>query len=468
VCGCARRTWSKCPHDWHFNFTWRKRVHRFSLDRHLGRKLTGKTEADIEAEALRIAIRTGKFGTTLPQVATMSLRQLVALYIERAKAARPQDSVGVLHATALPRPTGGELTFGDWPIIDITTDTVERFREVRSVRAMVAREGQRVARVAGGVVAANRHLAFLRAVFNWAIRMGYVERTPFKRGTETVVKLKPELKRRRRLEPGEQERLLAACAPHVRLLVEAALETGCRIGELLSLQWSQVRFEPRADLFLPAQKTKTKRDRRIPMSSRLKSYLELRRTDAAGEAWPPSAYVFGNGLGQRIDSVDKAFGAACVRAGIVGLHFHDLRREAGSRWLEGGVPLQVVRDWLGHANVSQTSTYLATTSEGEYEAMRRFEAFQKTVASPCMTGSEGAPQPGTIGTDAGQESTENIDESRSDHDFGEAENRSVDGSIPPLATSLKSNKYNILQEVNRTARKELGSREAIISYRTRS
>jgi integrase len=34
----------------------------------------------------------------------------------------------------------------------------------------------------------------------------------------------------------------------------------------------------------------------------------------------------------------------------VGLHFHDLRREAGSRWLEGGVPLHKVRDRLGHAN----------------------------------------------------------------------------------------------------------------------
>src|SRR5688572_10628299 len=53
--------------------------------------------------------------------------------------------------------------------------------------------------------------------------------------------------------------------------------------------------------------------------------------------------------------------------------FHDLRREAGSRWLEGGVPLQTVRDWLGHANISQTSTYLDSTLKGQHEAMRRFE-----------------------------------------------------------------------------------------------
>jgi hypothetical protein len=37
-------------------------------------------------------------------------------------------------------------------------------------------------------------------------------------------------------------------------------------GALLSLQWSQVRFQPKAELFLPAQKTKRKTDRVVPMS----------------------------------------------------------------------------------------------------------------------------------------------------------------------------------------------------------
>jgi integrase len=58
----------------------------------------------------------------------------------------------------------------------------------------------------------------------------------------------------------------------------------------------------------------------------------------------------------------------------IDLHFHDLRREAGSRWLEGGMPLHAIRDLLGHANVSQTSTYLSTTTSSLHEAMQRFEA----------------------------------------------------------------------------------------------
>ena len=57
----------------------------------------------------------------------------------------------------------------------------------------------------------------------------------------------------------------------------------------------------------------------------------------------------------------------------IDLHFHDLRREAGSRWLEGGVPLHTIRDWLGHTNIAQTSTYLAGTIQTEHDAMRKFE-----------------------------------------------------------------------------------------------
>jgi integrase len=48
-----------------------------------------------------------------------------------------------------------------------------------------------------------------------------------------------EYERDRRLEAGEEERLLAACGPHLRALVKADLETGCGVGERLSLQWHQ-------------------------------------------------------------------------------------------------------------------------------------------------------------------------------------------------------------------------------------
>ena len=44
-------------------------------------------------------------------------------------------------------------------------------------------------------------------------------------------------------------------------------------------------------------------------------------------------------------------------AGIKDLHFHTLRREAASRRFEDGMPLQHVRDLLGHADISTPPSY---------------------------------------------------------------------------------------------------------------
>jgi len=72
-------------------------------------------------------------------------------------------------------------------------------------------------------------------------------------------------------------------------IITAALETGMRRGEILSLQWHQVRLFPRAEIFLPATKTKTKRDRRVPISTVLRTIIERRKVDPAGETLPADA-----------------------------------------------------------------------------------------------------------------------------------------------------------------------------------
>jgi len=134
-----------------------------------------------------------------------------------------------------------------------------------------------------------------------------------------------------------------------------------------------VRFSPKAGIFLPALKTKTKRDRRIPVSSVLRPILEGRQLDPAGQVLPPAAYVFGDELGRRRLSIQTSWLATCRRAGLTDLHFHDLRGEAGSRWMDAGVPLATIQRWLGHSNISQTSTYLGASLGADETDMERFE-----------------------------------------------------------------------------------------------
>ena len=311
-------------------------------------------------------------------------------------------------------PTGGTAPLGDWRVADIVTDTIQRFREVRRAQGT-------------GIVGVNRNVRQLRAVFNFAIRAGYMAQTPFRRGSESVVKLSPEPTRSRRLNADIDEAgtLLTACYPHLRAVVEAALETGMRKGEILSLQWRQVEgmtvedatiiWGPRAEVVLPASKTKTRRDRRIPISSRLRGVLDMRRFDPAGQPMPVDAYVFGNAIGQRVQNVNRAWTTAILKGhgheprytetanltpdsraalAAIDLHFHDLRREAGSRWLEGGVPLHTVRDWLGHTSIAQTSTYLAGTMKTQHDAMRQFEERRSDLQKIATdAGTEGRKRP---------------------------------------------------------------------------
>ncbi len=92
--------------------------------------------------------------------------------------------------------------------------------------------------------------------------------------------------------------MVAAAGPHIQRLIIAALETCCREGELLSLQWCDVSLD-RGELTLRAAKTKDREDRVIPISRRLRGVLEMVQFDPAGEPMPPAAYPFGDELGRR-------------------------------------------------------------------------------------------------------------------------------------------------------------------------
>lgn len=428
LCEHPRRAWAKCDHAWYFSFKWMGTHYRFSLDKHLDKHIDSKSDAEDEAAKIRIAIKAGKFGQTAPRQ-DMTLRQLADEYLERDVDVRHAATrlayvyaLNTICRTVVRSPTGGDKALGGWRVADIVKDTCERLREVR------LKDGT-------GIVGVNRSLRSLRALFNWGIGAGHVESTPFKRQGVVVVTLDKESKRSRRLQDGEDAALMAACGAYLRAVVIAAIETGMRKGEILSLQWHQVEgmridasttpptitWAPKAELFLPKTKTKTKRDRKIPISTRLKSILDMRRLDPVGQPHALDAFVFGSEIGTRVTTFKRAWLTAVLKSHSVtpvytkganlapvsratlkaiDLHFHDLRREAGSRWMDAGVPIATIQRWLGHENVSQTSTYLAGSAEAEHAAMAKFEAHQaalQRLATEARTGGKQRLQTATSG-----------------------------------------------------------------------
>ena len=111
---------------------------------------------------------------------------------------------------------------------------------------------------------------------------GYLKRTPFKVESVNTISLDREIPRHWRFDSEEDEqKLLDAANPHLRAVLIALLDTAARPGEILSLQWKDLNLE-RRELVIRAEKSKTRTQRIVPISTRLLGTLEMRKLDPAG------------------------------------------------------------------------------------------------------------------------------------------------------------------------------------------
>ena len=152
--------------------------------------------------------------------------------------------------------------------------------------------------------------------------------------------------RERRLMPGEFERLREAASEmscwYLWPVVELAIETAMRKGELLSLQWCNIDFEKSVAL-LPQTKNGT--PRWVPLSPRASEILlSLEKTDER---------IFPIGP----DALRHGWDRLCQKAEIEGLRFHDLRHEAVSRLFEMKLTVPEVAFISGHKTPSQLLKY---------------------------------------------------------------------------------------------------------------
>lgn len=159
--------------------------------------------------------------------------------------------------------------------------------------------------------------------------------------------LQPGEKRDRRLAPEEEEALLNAASPALRLVIKFALETGMRRGEITALTWEDVRGDT---VWVPNVEgaRKTGEGRLVPLSIEAKQILAARKLLKGREKT-----VFGV---QR-DGVTIGFTRAAQRAGLKNLRFHDLRHEATSRFFEKRLGIQEVAVITGHSDWKSLKRY---------------------------------------------------------------------------------------------------------------
>lgn len=151
--------------------------------------------------------------------------------------------------------------------------------------------------------------------------------------------------RDRRLEPGEEERILAGCEaagqPLLRPIVIWALETAMRQGEILALEARSIRGN-----IAHLHDTKNTRARSVPLSSRALRVLDGVPVPLRGPLFPITQ-----------SALEHYWRKALRIAGIEGLRFHDLRHEATSRLFERGLEGMEVMAITGHSTTDMLKRY---------------------------------------------------------------------------------------------------------------
>ena len=150
--------------------------------------------------------------------------------------------------------------------------------------------------------------------------------------------------RERRLEEGEEEKLLEAMTPIFRPIILFTLETGMRRGEIASLVWENVDLK-NCTVFLP--ETKNGSARTVPLSPKAIAILQSIEGEKKGSVFK-----------QTKSAITHAMIRACKKAHIEGLTFHDLRHEAISRLFENtDLDVMEVKVITGHKTLQMLARY---------------------------------------------------------------------------------------------------------------
>lgn len=188
-------------------------------------------------------------------------------------------------------------------------------------------------------------LALLSNLFEIArIEWGWCNSNP----VQKIRKPKAPAGRERRLSPREdrmiQRYLDRHPNPELKAIVNLALETAMRQGEILSLQWEDINLKTGV-AHLPMTKNGSKRD--IPLSPKARTTLIGIGVRSQGRVFKYTS-----------SGIKSSWRFMVQKIGIADLHFHDLRHEAVSRLFElGTLDMMEVAAISGHKSLSMLKRY---------------------------------------------------------------------------------------------------------------
>jgi integrase len=226
---------------------------------------------------------------------------------------------------------------------------------------------------------ANRVLALLSKAFNLTEEWGW--RPEYSNPCRHVKRFR-EKKRQRFLSGEELNRLAATLAdverkrtepPAAIAAIRLLLFTGCRMGEILQLRWSEVEFDRRC-LFLNDSKTGSKV---VHLNSPALEIL------AGIERKEDNPYVIrGRIAGTHLVNLQLPWGRVRTRAGLDDVRIHDLRHSFASVAAGSGLSLPMIGRLLGHTRADTTLRYAHLADDPVRQATEQIGASIDAAMKP--------------------------------------------------------------------------------------
>jgi len=182
----------------------------------------------------------------------------------------------------------------------------------------------------------------------------------------------------------EEERLLNICPLWLKEILIFGLETGCRRGEMLSLEWMEVDPLKRSVTILTG---KTAERRVVPLTGRASEIIRLREQSRSKVRPIRGDYVFTHPAGKEVNihTLRWAFERSLERTGIVDFRFHDLRHTFASRLAQAGVDPYTVQKLMGHKSFSTTQRYAHHYTESLRRGISALEQLRQEKPQESIT-----------------------------------------------------------------------------------
>ena len=270
--------------------------------------------------------------------------------------------------------------FGEVRAADFTSQHVKRYVAQRR------REAAQNATI-------NRELAIVRRAFRLGAKCDppKVARIPY------VQLLKESNVRTGFLEYECYIALRNELAWYLRPLFVTAYHVGGRRGELTSIQWPQVDFNSN-QIHLHGPATKNEEARTLPIYGEMREWLMMAK-EIRDQKYPSCSWVFYTAEGERLYWFYKAWEAACKRAGVPELLFHDLRRSAVRNMERAGIPRKVAMSISGHKTEHIYRRYDIVAHRDLADAAVRMDHYFGTIRAQGPKQAEPKPEePGRVGT----------------------------------------------------------------------